>query len=84
MAHPAVELAFVVGLADDERDEIVAALVVPREDLCLTTEILVDYCKTELAAYKRPRRYLLLKETELPLTSTGKIRKAAMPAMFPP
>jgi len=82
MTHPAVELAFVVGLADEERDEVVAALVVPRKDRPVTPDILADYCKSELAAYKRPRRYLLLEQAELPLTSTGKVRKAAMPAMF--
>jgi len=48
----------------------------------VTPDILADYCKSELAAYKRPRRYLLLEQAELPLTSTGKVRKAAMPAMF--
>jgi fatty-acyl-CoA synthase len=82
MAHPEVEQAFVVGVADDARDEIVAAVVVPRETAAVDEETLRAHCAAELAAFKRPRRYLLLAAQELPLTSTGKVRKLAMPALF--
>ena len=40
------------------------------------------YCEQQLAAYKRPRRYRLLAAEALPLTSTGKVMKLAMPALF--
>ena len=35
-----------------------------------------------LAAYKRPRAYRFITAAEVPLTSTGKVRKAALPALF--
>ena len=71
MAHPGVEQAFVVGVPDAERDEVVAAVVVPRDGKGVDANTLTEYCRSELAAYKRPRRYLLVAPTELPLTSTG-------------
>ena len=83
MSHPAVEQAYVVGLPDAERDELVAAVVVPREDPGAVDEAaLRAHCAGALAAYKRPRRYRLVAAGDLPLTTTGKVRKLGMKDLF--
>ena len=81
-SHPGVEQAFVVGLPDSVRDEIVAAVVVPREPPGVEEDALRAHCAPALAAYKRPRRYRLVAAEELPLTTTGKVRKLGMKALF--
>jgi acyl-CoA synthetase (AMP-forming)/AMP-acid ligase II len=82
MAHPVVAQAFVVPLADVERDEIVAAVVVPHAGENVNVAALQANCAQSLAAYKRPRRYCVVAPNELPLTSTGKVRKMAMAELF--
>ena len=83
MSHPGVEQAYVVGLPDADRDEIVVAVVVPREDPRGADEAaLRAHCAGTLAAYKRPRRYRLVAAGDLPLTTTGKVRKLGMKELF--
>ena len=82
MSHPAVEEAYVVGLPDAERDEIVAAVVVPRNPSGVDEGALRTHCARALAAYKRPRRYRLAAAEALPLTTTGKVRKLGIKDLF--
>ena len=82
MSHPGVEEAYVVGLPDRERDEIVVSVVVPRDPPGVDEGALRAHCTDALAAYKRPRRYRLAAAEELPLTSTGKVRKLGMKELF--
>ena len=82
MSHPGVAQAFVVPLADAQRDEVVAALVVPAAQGAVSEEQLRTLCRDALASYKRPRRYLFVGSEQVPLTSTGKIKKQAIPALF--
>jgi fatty-acyl-CoA synthase len=82
MAHPAVRLAFVVGLPDPVRDEVLAAVVVPTQPDAVTPEELAAHCRRSLAAYKLPRRFRLVAESDLPLTTTGKIQKNRIAALF--
>ena len=82
MSHPGVEQAYVVGLPDTERDEIVVAVVVPRGASGADEATLRAHCAATLAAYKRPRRYRLVEAGELPLTTTGKVRKLGMKDLF--
>ena len=84
MSHPGIAQAFVVPLADARRDEIVAALVVPVAKNAVSEEQLRTICRDALASYKRPRRYLFIDAEQLPLTSTGKVKKQAIPALFDP
>jgi malonyl-CoA/methylmalonyl-CoA synthetase len=62
----------VVGLPDEELGEQVTAAVV-RDDPGLTAETLTDYCRDELASYKKPRRVEFM-ET-LPRNALGKVLK---------
>jgi len=79
IAHPAVQMAAVVGQPDAERTEIVKAFVVlapgfePSETL---TRQLQDHVRTRLAAHEYPRAIAYVES--LPMTTTGKIIRRAL------
>ncbi len=82
MMHPAVEQAFVVGLPDPAREEILAAVVVLREGAEVDEAALLAHCRELLAGYKVPRRFMFLGSDALPLTTTGKVQKNRIPELF--
>jgi fatty-acyl-CoA synthase len=75
MSHPAVEQAYVVGLPDPRREEILVAVVVLRPDQRADPDTLRALCKDALAAYKVPQEIHLMTRDELPVTGTGKVQK---------
>lgn len=76
MQQPGVKLAFVVGVPDEVRDEIIGAVVVPSGPVPENfTQTLDAAMRKELAAYKVPRLYHFIEEKDLPLTTTGKVQK---------
>jgi len=79
--HEAVDQVFVIGLDDEERDEIVAAAVVPLPDASLTEDDICSHCEG-LAAYKRPWEITLVSADELPQTDTGKITRQELADLF--
>ena len=79
---PQVELAYVIGLPDPERDQRVAAVIVPREGAACSAEALAAHCAESLAAYKVPREYRFVGAGALPLTTTGKLQKARLGEFF--
>jgi len=84
MTHPGVQLAFVTGVPDPVRDEVLAAVVVPKPGVTLTESELTAFCREALAAYKVPKLVRLAAEHELPLTTTGKVQKNRLAATFFP
>jgi fatty-acyl-CoA synthase len=82
MLHPDVHLAVVVGLPHPVRDEVLAAIVVPKTGASLTEQDMLDYCKKELAAYKVPKVVRVAAESDLPLTTTGKVQKNKVASVF--
>ena len=79
---PEVELAYVIGLPDPERDQQVAAVIVPRDGAAPTAEALTAHCAEHLAAYKVPREFRFAAAGALPLTTTGKLQKARLAEFF--
>jgi len=78
-----VAQAYVVGLPDPERDEIVAAVLVLEEGWTrIDLEHVRRFCRERMAAYKVPRRFRIALDSELPLTSTRKLKKLELPALF--
>ncbi|MEA2109667.1 MAG: AMP-binding protein [Pseudomonadota bacterium] len=76
MKHPAVSMVAVVGSPDKERTEIVKAFIIPKTDVSLGPEIEKDiknFVKVRLAAHEYPRKIEFV--TELPMTTTGKIKR---------
>jgi fatty-acyl-CoA synthase len=82
MTHPSVQLALVVGVPDAVRDEILAAVIVPRPGRTASEAELTQLCKDRLAAYKVPKRFHFASESELPLTTTGKVQKNRVAERF--
>ena len=76
VSHPAVAEAAVIGIADADLGEEVAAFVSLKRAQRLSSEELHDYCKEHLARYKYPRQIHIL--SELPKGPTGKILKSAL------
>jgi len=71
--HPAVREAAVVGEPDDYRGETVVAYVSLGAGATATPEELIAFARERLAAYKAPRRVVVIED--LPKTQTGKIRR---------
>jgi malonyl-CoA/methylmalonyl-CoA synthetase len=69
---PGVSEVAVVGLPDPEYGERVVAAVV-RDDPGLTAEKVVDFCRGDLAGYKRPREVVFA--DALPRNALGKVLK---------
>lgn len=74
--HPAVLEAAVFGMPDEYRGETVRAAVVLKEGAELPEQELIDFCRSELAAYKVPADVIFVEE--LPKTTVGKILKRAL------
>jgi long-chain acyl-CoA synthetase len=78
--HPAVGECAVVGMPDEQRGEQVVAFVVARPGPPEpAVEELRAHCRKELAGYKVPRRFLLVRE--LPKGPTGKADKKSLMRM---
>lgn len=73
--HPAVLQAIVVGVPDPKRDEIVAAMVVPKPGAQIDVDELVSYCRRTAATFKVPRYIEIIGPDDVPLTDTGKVHK---------
>ncbi len=71
--HPAVKEAAVVGMPDDYRGEAVSAYVVLKPDSKgkVTEAEIIQFCRTNLATYKAPRKVTFV--DELPKTLIGKV-----------
>ncbi len=68
--HPGVLEVACIGVPDQNSGEAVKLFVV-RKDPSLTAEQLLEYCKHELTAYKKPK-FIEFRD-ELPKTNVGKI-----------
>lgn len=69
-AHPGVLECACIGVPDANSGEAVKLFVV-RKDPSLTAEQLMDYCKEQFTAYKKPK-YIEFRD-DLPKTNVGKI-----------
>ncbi|MBX7448896.1 acyl--CoA ligase [Mycolicibacterium sp. 3033] len=79
---PGVRIAYVVGIPDEEKGALVTAVVVFDEGRRHSEADLVAACRSRLAAYKVPKKWVLLPGVEgLPYTSTNKIDKRRLTAM---
>ncbi|HEX6910169.1 MAG TPA: condensation domain-containing protein, partial [Longimicrobium sp.] len=76
--HPAVRDAAVVAREDVPGDRRLVAYAVPRGDAAPTAQALRDAARERLPEYMVPAAFVLLER--LPVTSTGKVDRAALPA----
>jgi long-chain acyl-CoA synthetase len=76
-SHPSVLEAAVIGAPDDRWGEIVVAVVVVAREV--SAEELDSHCRSYLAGYKVPRRYVM-REAALPRSAAGKLLKRELRA----
>lgn len=76
LTAPGVAEVAVVGAPDPEWGEVVVAFVVPRPGQTLCADLLDRHCLTQIARYKRPRRYMLV--DALPKNHYGKVLKTRL------
>lgn len=75
LSHGSVEQAYVIGLPDPRREEILAAAVVLKDGRHASEEELRAFCKQALAAFKVPQHFRIMTRADLPVTATGKVQK---------
>lgn len=75
-AIPGVRSAAVVALPDPDRGQVVGAVVAVEASAALSAGQILSACRTRLAAYKLPRRLVVV--DELPFSERGKIRRDAV------
>ncbi|MBK8705546.1 MAG: AMP-binding protein [Saprospiraceae bacterium] len=75
MSHPKVLEAAAIGIPDAKSGEVVKLYIV-KKDGSLSESELLEYCKTNLTAYKVPKSIEFRKE--LPKTNVGKILRRAL------
>jgi oxalate---CoA ligase len=76
MDHPAVHQAVTFAMPHDKLGEDVAAAVVLREGMTVTERELQDFANARLAAFKVPRRIVILEE--IPKGATGKLQRIGL------
>jgi acyl-CoA synthetase (AMP-forming)/AMP-acid ligase II len=82
MDHPAVKIAAVFGLPDDDWGELVTGAVVLADGAEVGEAELIAYARSRLAGYKAPKAIRFL--DALPMNSAGKILKRELRTRFAP
>ncbi len=71
--HPEIEEVAVIGVYDEEWGELPKAVCVLKKGAKTTDAEVMEYCRTRLASFKRPRSVIFV--AELPRNPMGKIIK---------
>ena len=79
IGHDAVALVAVGREPDEVKGEVAHAYVVLASGQQTTAETLIEYCRTQLAAYKVPRAVHFVES--LPTTSSGKLQRMKLRAL---
>ena len=80
MTHPDVVEAGVIGIPNDVWGESVKAFVVKKQGSVVTEETLIQFCKENLASYKKPKSIDFI--DELPKNDNGKVLRRELKEPF--
>jgi len=73
---PGIHEVAVVGVTDPEWGQHVTAMFTVHPGATVTTEQVLEHCKSRMASYKKPKDVRIV--AEFPLNSTGKIAKKVL------
>jgi acyl-CoA synthetase (AMP-forming)/AMP-acid ligase II len=79
---PGVKAAFVVGIPDASRGQVVGCLVCPDVDCEIDPASITAQLSEQLSSYKIPRRILVVPYDDAPWLATGKISKPRVLELF--
>jgi acyl-CoA synthetase (AMP-forming)/AMP-acid ligase II len=82
LAHPAVARAVAFGLRHQEKGEIPVAAVELQPGSSSEEVDLLNWCRSNLAAYKAPRRIWILAPGDLPQNHSGKYLRRVLQERF--
>ena len=82
LAHPVVSRAVAFGLPHAEKGEIPAAAVELHPGSEASERQLLDWCSSNLAPYKAPRRIWILEPGEMPQNHNGKVLRRVLRERF--
>jgi acyl-CoA synthetase (AMP-forming)/AMP-acid ligase II len=72
----------VLGLPDPERGQVVAAVVAVGEVIAFDESRICEALRSELSAYKIPRRFVVVRPSDIPLLSSGKVDMPGLRKLF--
>jgi len=72
-AHPKVKDVAAIGVPHEKWGEAVHAVIVLHQDQVASEADILDWCKTRIAGYKRPKSIAFIAEDDMPRTATGKV-----------
>lgn len=78
--HPDVVECAVVGIPDEKYGEALFAAIVIQPGKTLTSDQVVEHCRTRIGGYKIPRQMAIV--PQLPKSAMGKILKSEIRRMF--
>lgn len=70
--------SFVVGVADEARGQLVAAVVMLNAGASLAADDLASRLRDQLASYKLPRHYFFKNRDEIPFADSGKVDRRSL------
>jgi acyl-CoA synthetase (AMP-forming)/AMP-acid ligase II len=75
---PGVKAAYVVGVADVRRGQVVAAALVPEADVILDLDDITAQLRDRLSSFKVPRHLIVVNEDDVPMTPSLKVQRPAL------
>ena len=79
---PGVHSAYVLGLPDEQRGQLVAAAVVARDGAELDFAEIEAVLRKQLSSFKVPRAYVQIARDEVPMLPSNKVSRRAIQAML--
>tara|TARA_R110001592_G_scaffold260403_1_gene525032 strand:+ start:153262 stop:154800 length:1539 start_codon:yes stop_codon:yes gene_type:complete len=77
-----VHSAYVVGIPDKERGQLVVAAVVPRDGFELDFTAIEKELRANLSGFKVPREYISISRDEVPMLPSNKVARREIAAMM--